>query len=186
MITRGEIFYLALCFIFLSKGVPAQPLNVDWRYFGSSNAGGDASVCFYDTRSTTTLPDNHIRVWTKCLPQQEVDSVDPKSEMGIKITNTAAEKIAHYYVPPFAEVDNISVEQAAGITVWEETADIAEISPQAQIYYELDCPNRMLRTLTVDLQMNGRSGSEENPGSWDYVPPESDGGWLLSILCPHQ
>jgi hypothetical protein len=42
----------------------------------------------------------------------------------------------------------------------------------------------MLRELSIDLNINGRVGSNNKPADWKYVPPEGNGAALLRLLCP--
>jgi hypothetical protein len=42
----------------------------------------------------------------------------------------------------------------------------------------------MMRELSFDIMVNGKSGSLDKPSDWKYVPPEGNGASLLKILCP--
>src|SRR6266705_637271 len=91
------------CILFVAVGAQAglaEALSVDWKFYGGASVDGDNEFCFYDAKSVVQRPDGHIRVWTKCLPQNEMDSVDIEKDFDRKILENTAEKVARYYVPP--------------------------------------------------------------------------------------
>jgi hypothetical protein len=161
----------------------AQGLEVDWKLYGGAAVGGE-NLCFYDAKGLTQLPGGHIRVWTKCLLKKDMDSIDIEKDFGGRILKETAEKVAHYYVPPIAKIQDTDANDGMAITGYEEIADISVIQPQSRIFYELNCSDRMLRELSIDLHFNGQSGSSSEPSDWKYVPPEGNGASLLKILCP--
>jgi hypothetical protein len=77
-----------------------------------------------------------------------------------------ARKVGSYYVPPIAAVETINVDQSMTITQYEVTADIDNIQPQAQIFYELNCSERMTRELSMNLQAKVKNGSFDKPSDW--------------------
>ena len=160
----------------------AQTQSVDWKLYG----GVPDSWCFYEANGVVVRPDGHIRMWTKCLLEKDIDSIDIQKEFGGKIFNNTVDKVGHYYVPPLATVDTtIDVNQAMTITRYEETANISYIQPAARIFYELNCSERMTRELSTYLRApNGQGSSSDKPSDWKYVPPQSNGATLLKILCP--
>src|SRR6266576_1055006 len=116
---RKATFACILSAIICAPGL-TQTLSVDWKLYG----GIPDSWCFYEARGIVVRPDGHMRVWTKCLLQKEIDSIDPKSDLGKKILENAANKVARYYVPPIATIWDIDVNQSAEIAWQEETANI--------------------------------------------------------------
>jgi hypothetical protein len=172
----------------------AQGLSVDWKFYGGANLGDDAGgaklpdgkgICFYDAKGVVVQKtDGHIRVWTKCLLQKDLDGIDPKTELGGKIVESAAERVAHYYVPPITTVeDTIDYDQSVTIVMYEQTANIGNLRPQSSILYELNCSDQLLRELSIDLQINGKSGSVHKPRDWSYIPPESNAARLAKLMC---
>jgi hypothetical protein len=161
----------------------AHALNVDWKMYGGVADAGQ-SVCFYDRNGLVKQPDGHIRVWTKCLPRKELDAAPRGKKFGSKIVENAATKFRLGYVPPIASLENMNTDQRVDVITYETTADISDVEPQATIFYELNCPQRMMRELSINLHVNGKRGSSDKPGDWKYVPPEGNGARLLSILCP--
>jgi hypothetical protein len=101
-----------------------------------------------------------------------------------KILENTAAKVAHYYVPPIGTIQAIDTDQIMAITQYEETANIANIQPRAQIFYEINCTDRMLRELSIYIvEATGRSGSCNEPTDWKYVAPERNAASLLKLLC---
>jgi hypothetical protein len=157
---------LKLAYIFfaatgISTGV-AQGLNIDWKFYGGAPAQGDELECFYDAKGVVQTPDRDIRVWIKCLAQKDLDSINIEKAFGGRILKNTAAKIAHYYLPPIGSIQTLDVDQAMTITQYEETANIGDIEPRAQIFYELNCPDRMIRELSIDIvDANGKRGARD-------------------------
>jgi hypothetical protein len=181
----GTLTYILLAIVGASVG-SAQALEVDWKYYGGAPTDDGESVCFFDVAGIVREPDSHMRVWTKCLLQKDIEGIDIKNDFDGRILEDTAKQVAHYYVPPIAAIETVNVDQAMEITRYEETADIASLQPSARIFYELNCPERMMRELSIYIQTKGKIGSIEKPSQWKYVPPEGNGARLLKILCPLQ
>ena len=163
----------------------AQSPNVDWKYYSAGTTDREQIMCFYDAQGVRHGPQGHVRVWTKCLRQKDVEAVDIKKDFGGAILENTARKVASYYIPPIATViETIDVNQMMAITKDEETADISDIPPLARIFYELNCPDRMMRELSISIDTDNGSGSVDKPGDWKNIPPEGGGAFLLKILCP--
>ena len=99
----------------------------------------------------------------------------------------AQQKVARGYVPPFALVGVAGFDTHDGIetvAVGEDIADLDYVKPQARIFYELNCPERMIHELSAHTEVKGRVGSSDKATDWRYVAPETSGAWLLKILCP--
>jgi hypothetical protein len=143
-------------------------------------------VCFYEALSVTRAPGGLERVWTKCLAQKDIEAVDASSDVGRKITDNAARKVLRRYVPPISTAENIDFDQAQIITFYEEAANLSGIKPHSTIFYELNCSQRMIRELSMTIEVNGQYGSRNRPSDWKFVPPEGNGAALLKILCRAQ
>jgi hypothetical protein len=102
------------CILFAVVGAPAglakRRLSVDWKFYGGASLDGH-SECFYDAKGVVPGPDGHIRVWTNCLLQKDMDSIDIKKDFDGKILANTAQKVANQYVPPIATVETIDVNQ---------------------------------------------------------------------------
>jgi hypothetical protein len=180
---REATFACILSTVICAPGL-TQTLSVDWKLYGGVPLDGD-SWCFYEARGVIVRPDGHIRVWTQCLLEKDIDNIDIKNDLGKNIIENAAQKVASYYVPPIAVVEDIDVNQAMTITRYEETANISYIQPAARIFYELNCSERMMRELSTYLRApSGQGSSSDKPSDWRYVPPQGNGATLLKILCP--
>ena len=110
--------------------------------------------------------------------------IDLEKDFGRKIVSNAAHKMLNRYIPPIALVmEDVDFDKATQYAVFEEIANVAGILPSAQIFYELDCSNKMLRELSIEVEVGGKSGSKHSASEWQYVPPETNGARLQKILC---
>jgi len=175
------------CAKLLRALVTAQALDVDWKLYGWASVVGD-SACFYDARGVVRRSDGHLRVWTKCLLLKDTDSIvsDIKKDPGRTILENSAQKVARHYVPPITLIDDDKRIDNIDITVYEETANIGNIEPVAQIFYEINCSEGMLRELSISLRNKDGRGSHTSPKplSWTYIAPETNVAILQKILCP--
>ena len=168
----ATLAYILFAIIAGASAGSAREIGVDWKFYGSASLPDDGhNVCFYDASGVLREPDGHIRVWTKCLPHKNIDSVDIKKDFDGRILENTAEKVAHHYVPPIAAAETIDADQSMQITEYEEIANIGSIEPHAKIFYELNCPERMSRELSIYFQADGKSGSFDKPSDWKYIPP---------------
>jgi len=179
----GLCCYLLLASQAATTGL-AQAADVDWKMYGSASVPGP-TICFYEAKGVTRTPDRLVRVWTKCLSQQDLDKVDIKEEYNGRIVERAAQKMVEGYVPPLAVIaDDVDYDKATLITGYEETANIANIEPRARIFYELNCAERTLRELSINIAVAGKQGSAHSPNPWKHIPPEGNAARLLKLLCP--
>jgi hypothetical protein len=160
----------------------AQASDVDWKAYGFASVDG-AAVCFYDSNGVARTPSGHIRVWTKCLLQKELDRVDIQHDFDGRILKNTAQKVVRNYVPPIAATETLDVNQAIAIIQYEETANLSSIQPHAQFFYEINCSERMMRWLSTHVKANGKEGFDDKPSDWKYVQPEGNGAKLINILC---
>jgi hypothetical protein len=180
-----KVLILSLVGLFVSMtDVHAQAVGVDWKLYGFATIKTSGpSECFFDSKGATNGPDHHVRVWTKCLSQKDIDDLDSQKESVDKVMKNTAEKMERGYVPPLAQVRHINVNEMMVIIALEETANISSIQPQSRIFYELDCGGQMLRELSIDIQVQGKSARINLPREWQYAAPETNGAALLKILC---
>jgi hypothetical protein len=171
---------IASCLI--AAGANAVASEVDWKMYGAASVDG-YEICFYDAMGAALAPDKNVRVWTKCLPQQDLDDINTEHAFDGRILDHVAKKVSRHYVPPITSVENVDERQRLAIILYEEAADIAGIQPRSSIYYEIDCAQKMLRELSVSVSVNGKFGSRQTPSEWKYIPPEGNGARLLSLLC---
>jgi hypothetical protein len=127
---------------------------------------------FYDAKGVVKQPDAHLRVWTKCLSQQDLDNFDPKTDLGKKVVDTAARKVIDAYLPPIVAVMHFEFDQAVAIIGYEVTANLIFIEPTARILYEIDCSQKMLRELSMGVVSDGKQASIKKPREWTYLRPK--------------
>ncbi len=163
----------------------ALAANADWKVYGFPSFEGP-NICLYDATGIVRTPEQHVKVWTKCLLQQDLDGVGLDSELGQRIIKNVANKVRAVYVPPIALVENIDFDQSLAIIRYEETADLASLPSKAQFFYELNCTERMIRRLSTFIHSQRGDGDDNKPSEWEYTPPEGSGAYLLNILCGKQ
>jgi hypothetical protein len=108
-----------------------------------------------------------------------MDGVELKSDRDAKIV----QKIKEGYVPPIIVVGKMEFQQIIEIVLSEEIANVASIEPQGQIFEELNCSERMMRSLSASIHANGKSDFQNKPSDWEYVPPEGNSATLVKLLC---
>jgi len=159
--------------------------DVDWKVFGGATLGV-VSVCFFDAKSVAHTSDGRVRAWTKCLPQKDLENVDFKNDRGQKIAEKAAKKIVQGYVPPLIVIGQVDFDKITGIAGYEETANLDDIDPNSRMLLELNCSERMDRTLSIYAKFNEREQRQDKPSDWKYIAPETNVAYLHKILCPSQ
>jgi hypothetical protein len=176
---RTVLFY-AIAQLIVTSAADAQSLDVDWKFYGSASQ----NMCFYDAKGMTRVHGDHIRVWTKCLRRKDLDSIDIQKPANRQILEGTAQKVAQHYIPPIAATEESTADQRVFVTEYEVMADLAGIAPQVSIFHELNCPERMVRELSISVKVNGKIGFSDKPSAWRYVGPETNGARLLRMLCP--
>ena len=162
----------------------AQPINVDWKLYGTTTFGGHGDhACFFDAKGIVKKSTGTIRVWTKCLLVKDLDNINIEDDFNGKIVENVARKVLAHYEPPIAVVQTIDMDHKLTVIQYEESANISDIFPSGRILYELKCSEKMLRELSMNFHIDGKTGSKDKPGEWTYTPPESNGDTLLQILC---
>ncbi len=68
---------------------PARAADVDWKMYGTASIDGGV-VCFYEGNGVVAPASSTLRVWTKCLLQKDLDSIDFESEIGKKASISKA------------------------------------------------------------------------------------------------
>ena len=159
--------------------------DVDWKLYGWADLGV-VSVCFFDAKNVTWTDDGHVRVWTECLAQNDLGKVDEKSDRHREVADRSAEKIVKGYVPPVIVIGRFESGKITGVTTYEETADLSDISPNARMLTEFNCSERMQRRLSIWTKINGEMADDKRPGAWEYIAPETNVANLQRILCPSQ
>jgi hypothetical protein len=173
------------CVLSLSLMFPCatlQAADLDWKMFGGASVAGP-SLCFYDVGTVAHASNNYVRVWTKCLALKELDGVNFDDDVGKRIVDAATSRVVAGYVPPVIAIGQMELKQLPDVVAYEEIADMSAIEPQAQIFLELNCGERMERELRTSMHVNGRSYFQDKPSEWEYVAPEGNTATLLKLLC---
>jgi hypothetical protein len=157
--------------------------NVDWKYYGravlNERTGKTQLTCFFDLNSIDDPTSGHVRVWTKCLNEKDMNKFDYNSDLGKKIIEATAQKVRAYYVPPYSLIDDVSFDNMLTLVRSEQLANLSYIQPDTRIFYEFNCPEKMSRELNISML----SGSVDRPTNWQYIPPEGNGANLNRLLC---
>jgi hypothetical protein len=156
--------------------------DVDWKMYGFADLGVQ-SVCFFDAKNVGQTNDGHIRVWTKCLPEKDLDDVDEKSDRVHKLADRSADKIANGYVPPIVVIGRLAFDKVRVVTAYEETADLGDIGPNERMLTEFNCSEKKQRRLSIWTKINSEMVNDNKPGTWEYVAPETNVAYLQRILC---
>lgn len=157
----------------------AQALDVDWKMYGA--ASGD--LCFYEAKGVSRTAAKLLRVWTKCLPQKDIDGINIEKDLGGKILENTARKVVDRYIPPIATIEDTGFDQGVAVIQYEQTANLSNLTPSARFLYEVDCPEQKLRELSIWVRDKG-SSDRERP--WTHAAPETNGGRLVRLLCAPQ
>lgn len=58
-------------------------------------------------------------------------------------------------MPPIDRIEPLNEDQKITITIYEVSANIAFFEPQASIFYELNCKERLVRELSISVALAG-------------------------------
>lgn len=170
---------LTLVVFLAASAAAAQSPSHSWHFFGVTQ---DGTSLFYSSTDLHRLPDDHVEVWTKGLPskavQREGDRLIKDKEVLNRVTASAL-----VGAQAITSVENLNQDQIDEIGVEEEVANQAQLKPVMRILWEIDCPGKMMRTLSAYIVKGGRTGSSDKAGEWGHVPPESTGETLYALLC---
>jgi hypothetical protein len=130
------------------------------------------------------LPCNsgHFSVWTKCLAKADLDNA-VKADATDSLSDIAAEKIAHAYVPPIAGLRALPGDQIVDVVMNEELANNGNLRPLVTTLREIDCAKGRARDLTVIIPMDGQVRTSDTPQDWHYVPNVGELASLSKLLC---
>jgi hypothetical protein len=152
-----------------------------WKFFGGSPSKAGDLTLFYSESDLTRLPTGILRVWTKGLRHNALEQAYKKMDKGL--IDKVAAKIAHYYIPPYAMLKDLSQDELVDVVSSEELANAATIQPSIRILYELNCAERTYRQLSVFLNMEGKTKTSSDVSQWDHIAPETNMASLSTLLC---
>jgi hypothetical protein len=163
--------------------VLARAISQDWKFYGGVSSANGQTWCFYDARSVVREPAGLVQVAAKCLPQADMDDIDPGTDFGGVIARNVARKRHSRYLPPYAMAESLDRTQATDITRLEEIADVADLEPRVRISYELDCTKHLVRRLNLYVKVNGKARTVDKPADWKPISPLENSIRLSRILC---
>jgi hypothetical protein len=175
------IAFLVGCAALISGVLPTCAAGLGWKVL-SHQSGKEPEVCFYGSANVFRAK-GLLSVWTKCLAKQDLNNALKADSTG-SLSDIAAEKIAHDYVPPIAKVKALEGDQVVDAVIDEELANNGTIRPLVTALREIDCAKRRVRELSVIIPMGGQVRSSDTPQDWRHVPSAGDLASLSKLLCP--
>jgi hypothetical protein len=165
----------------------SEASGADWKYLGGATLPkGQQAIVFYDSESIEYTKNKTIKVWTKSFQLSDFISVKNRNEHKV-IEKTAAKYKSKYY-PPYTLVNpKTGFDDYVEIIAWEEVANSFRIKARANVFFEINCANNMIRTLSiVSYKYIGDIESRRNSsktGAWNHISPKSNADTLHKILC---
>jgi hypothetical protein len=193
MPTRLNKLLVSLLALFVCGTDFAQSGTTDWKYYGQikgtptkPGAPVRTTLMFFDAKGVRHLPDGHLTVWTKALNEADVDKY--ASVKNGPVMQETAHRVANYYAPPLASLLGVSPDKALqaylDFVTWEVAANSTPIPSTMRVLDEIDCQNQTMRSLSVQILSAGQgSMSNDRPGDWVHAAPETNGGYLVAMLC---
>ena len=154
--------------------------DTSWNFFGGSTVKGVANWSFFELNSMKRSQDGHVQVWTKTLPEAEMEKV----KAGPAAMSQMTGRLKHNYVPIIGRSGKYPKDQLINMIIYEALANEGAVSPIATILFEIDCKADMDRMLSIRLERNGQlTSSTENPGEWQHMAPETNVASLAKATC---
>jgi hypothetical protein len=132
--------------------LPTFAAGLGWKVF-SHQSVKEPEVCFYGS-ANVFRSDGVLSVWTKCLAKEDLSNALKEDSTGT-LSDIAAEKIAHDYVPPIVGLTGLRGDQFIDAVVDEELANNGNIRPLVTVLREIDCAKRRSRELSVIIPVGG-------------------------------
>jgi hypothetical protein len=168
------------CAALVSGAIPACAAGLGWKVLSYQSAK-EPEVCFYGSGNVYRA-NGRVNVWTKCLAAADLNDAVKADSTG-SLSDIAAEKIAHDYVPPIARIGALPGDQIVDTVMNEELANNGNIRPLVTALREIDCAKRRARELSAVTPMDGQVRSSDTPQDWHPVPITGDLASLSKLLC---
>ena len=165
----------------------------DWQYAGYSKIGQDDTFLFYDSDGVQRPSQKLARYWLKSITRSNLDRYYEKHEKSL--VEKTARKIAAGYVPRYYQLEAIRSQYADPTTLRDAIIEISSYEVvanepgtvlKAKIYFEIDCGERKSRVMEmISYDLKGaiaKSGSAQ--GTFQFIPPDSNGEWQSQLICP--
>ena len=177
------IAFLIGCASLISGALPTSAAGLGWKVLTYQSVKRP-EVCFYGSANVFRANDL-VSVWTKCLAKEDLNNAVKEDSTG-SLSDIAAEKIAHDYVPPIAGLRAMGGDQIIDAVIDEELANKGNIRPLQTALREIDCAKRRARDLSVIIPTDGQVRSSDTPQGWHHVPDAGDLASLSKLLCTSQ
>jgi hypothetical protein len=177
--TRAVAFLIG-CTALISGDLPTCAAGLGWKVL-SYQSVKESEVCFYGSADVVRSK-GLISVWTKCLAKEDLNNAVKEDSIG-SLSDIAAEKIAHDYVPPIAGVNALGGDQIVDAVIDEELANNGNIRPLVTALREIDCAKWRARELSVIIPVDGQVRSSDTPQDWRRVPNVGELASLSKLLC---
>src|SRR5262245_6284725 len=174
------IAFLIGCTGLISGALPTCAAGLGWKVL-SYHSVKEPEVCFYGSANVFRA-NGLLSVWTKCLAKEDLNNAVKEDSTG-SLSDIAAERIAHDYVPPIAKVKPLEGDQIIDAVIDEELANNGNIRPLVTALHEIDCAKRRARDLSVIFPLDGQVHSSDTPQDWHRVPNVGDLESLSRLLC---
>ena len=160
--------------------LPTCAAGLGWKVYGHQSAKVP-EVCFYGSANVFRA-NARLSVWTKCLAKVDLDAALKADATG-SLSDIAADKIAHEYVPPIAGLNRLPGDQIVDAVMNEELANNGNIRPLVTTLREIDCPKRRTRDLSVIIPADGEVRTSDTAQDWHPVPAAGELASLSKLLC---
>lgn len=169
--------FIAICLLAPSlRATEPETAGPDWAYYATIDSAGGKQDFFFLRSDIKTTPDGHIRVWAKGLPDSELARV--------KLTEDQLQRTFGRIIAKPSSLPGITDDQKSVVAAYEVLAAVGNIAPKTRVLWELDCPNEMLRTLSMYLTNGSKHQDSNVTGQWMHSPPESTMSTLMAMVCP--
>lgn len=154
----------------------------EWKVFGAHETNGKKELLFFQADGVVRKPSGYVQVWVKILKQSDIDRVAGHKDK--QRAGRMVERLLSGYVPPILRNEKKNdADQVFYFTLAEDVASTAEVKVRTRILYEVDCAERLVRTLSVYVANDKSSKSSDEVGTWAHVAPESNADELLPLVC---
>jgi hypothetical protein len=160
--------------------LPVCAAGLGWKVL-SYRSVKEPEVCFYGSANVFRA-NGRVNVWTKCLVKVDLENAVKADATG-SLSDIAADKIAHDYVPPIAGLNRLPGDQIADAVMNEELANNGYLRPLVTALREIDCSKKRVRDLSVIKPVDGQVRSSDTPQDWHPVPSAGELASLSKLLC---
>jgi hypothetical protein len=163
------------------RSPPACAAGLGWKVL-SYQSVKEPEVCFYGSANVFRA-NGRVNVWTKCLAAEDLNNA-VKADSTDSLSEIAADKIVHDYVPPIAGLNRLPGDQIVDAVMDEELANNSNIRPLVTALREIDCSKRRARDLSVVMPVGGEVRTSDTPQEWHPILSAGELVSLSKLLRP--